>query len=91
MLEEQREFRLDQISALRRPNSRSPLRPRHREITVALTVGAETALAEVQAALRRMDVGTYGACERCGGAIEIERLEVLPQAALCLPCQSGDR
>ena len=90
MLEEQREFRLDQLTALRRPNSRSPLRGRHREITVALTVGAETALADVLAALRRMDEGSYGTCERCSASIEIERLEVLPQAALCLPCQTGE-
>ena len=91
MLEEQREFRLDQLTALRRPNSRSPLHGRHREITVALTVGAETALTEVLAALKRMDDGRYGGCERCGNAIEVERLEVLPQAALCLPCQSGEK
>lgn len=91
MLEQQREFRLDQLSALRRPNSHSPLRGRHREITVALTVGAETALADVRAALHRMDDGSYGSCEQCGGGIEIERLEVLPQAALCLPCQTGER
>jgi DnaK suppressor protein len=91
MLEEQREFRLDQLTALRRPNSRSPLRGGHREITVALTVGAESALAEVLAALKRMDDGRYGGCERCGSAIEVERLEVLPQAALCLPCQSGEK
>jgi RNA polymerase-binding transcription factor DksA len=89
MLEEQREFRLDQLLALRRPNSRSPLRGGNREITVALTVGAQNALSEVLAALRRMDEGTYGTCERCGGPIDIERLEVLPQAALCMPCQSG--
>ena len=89
MLEQQREFRLDQLTALRRPNSRSPLGARHREITVALTVGAETALADVVAALRRMDEGRYGRCERCSGSIEPARLEVLPQAALCLPCQTA--
>jgi DnaK suppressor protein len=89
MLEQQREFRLDQLLALRRPNSRSLLRGSNREITVALTVGAQNALGEVLAALRRMDDGTYGSCEQCGGQIDIERLEVLPQAALCLPCQSG--
>lgn len=89
MLQQQREFRLDQLAALRRPNSHSALRGQHREITVALTVGAETALAEVLAALRRMDEGSYGTCAQCGGSIELERLEVLPQAARCLPCQTG--
>jgi DnaK suppressor protein len=89
MLEEQREFRLDQLTALRRPNTRSLLGGGHREITVTLTVGAETALGEVLAALRRMDDGSYGNCEQCAGPIDLERLEVLPQTALCLTCQSG--
>jgi DnaK suppressor protein len=89
MLEEQREFRLDQLTALRRPNTRSLLGVVHREIAVTLTVGAETALGEVLAALRRMDDGSYGNCEQCAGPIDLERLEVLPQTALCLTCQSG--
>jgi DnaK suppressor protein len=91
MLEEQREFRLDQLTALRRPNTRSLLGGTNREIAVALTVGAETALGEVLAALRRMDDGNYGTCEQCGNAIDLERLEVLPQTAHCLPCQGGTR
>lgn len=89
MLEEQREFRLDQLTALRRPNSRSPLRGANRQIAVALTVGAQNALSEVVAALCRMDEGTYGTCEQCGRPIELERLEVIPQTARCLTCQSG--
>ena len=40
-------------------------------------------------ALRRMDDGSYGSCELCGAPIELERLEVLPQTAHCLTCQSG--
>lgn len=89
MLEEQREFRLDQLTALRRPNTRSLLGGGHREIAVALTVGAETALGEVLAALRRMDDGSYGSCQQCGGPIDLERLEVIPQTMHCLNCQSG--
>ncbi len=45
-------------------------------------------LAEVEAALARVDAGTYGACERCGSGIGDARLEALPAARLCIGCAS---
>jgi DnaK suppressor protein len=42
--------------------------------------------AEIAGALRRMDEGTYGKCERCGREIPIERLEARPTASLCVSC-----
>ncbi|MBX5464141.1 MAG: TraR/DksA C4-type zinc finger protein, partial [Clostridia bacterium] len=47
----------------------------------------ERRLEELEAALRRMDEGTYGYCERCGRPIEIGRLEAAPEARLCASCQ----
>ena len=44
-------------------------------------------LAEVEAALQRLDDGTYGACARCGRPIAPERLDALPWAAYCIDCQ----
>ena len=44
-------------------------------------------LADVEAALVRIEVGTYGVCVNCGEQIETERLEVMPTATLCLSCQ----
>jgi RNA polymerase-binding transcription factor DksA len=44
-------------------------------------------LQDIQAALRAVEKGLYGLCERCGGAIEVERLEVKPGATFCLACQ----
>lgn len=44
-------------------------------------------LAQVEAALRRLDEGTFGACTNCGGPIAPERLEAIPWAALCIECQ----
>jgi DnaK suppressor protein len=45
----------------------------------------------VDRALTKMDLGTYGTCERCGNAIGIERLEALPWAILCIDCkQKGE-
>lgn len=42
----------------------------------------------VEAALKRMDEGTYGVCQRCGKAIPVERLEALPYAAYCIECKA---
>lgn len=43
-------------------------------------------LALVDAALARLDDGTYGVCERCHRPIASERLEYLPWAARCVAC-----
>ena len=46
-------------------------------------------LAEIDEALRRLykDPETFGRCERCGADIEMERLDLVPWARLCLSCQ----
>ena len=45
----------------------------------------------VDRALTKMDLRTYGVCERCGNPIAIERLEALPWAILCIGCkQKGE-
>jgi len=45
----------------------------------------------VNRALTKMDLGTYGVCERCGRPIDVERLEALPWAILCIDCkQKGE-
>lgn len=43
-------------------------------------------LAEVVAALGRIDEGTYGTCIRCGQPIPKGRLGVRPMATMCVPC-----
>ena len=48
----------------------------------------EDVLAQVNAALDRMDNGTYGICQRCGKPINEERLEAFPHVAFCIDCQS---
>jgi len=81
-LEEQRRFRLEQLSELREidPDNSS-------EVTEVLASGARAALHEVLAALHRMDTGSYGSCTECGTALPMERLEVLPQVGQCLSCR----
>jgi DnaK suppressor protein len=41
----------------------------------------------VDRAITKMELGTYGVCERCGNPIAIERLEALPWAILCIDCK----
>jgi RNA polymerase-binding transcription factor DksA len=58
----------------------------------ALLDQAETHLGEITAALARLDAGTYGVCERCGAAINPERLEARPAVTICITCarRGGD-
>jgi RNA polymerase-binding protein DksA len=54
---------------------------------LALRDRNEQHLEAVDAALRRLDDGSYGACLRCGSPIAAERLDALPWAAHCIECQ----
>jgi len=58
-----------------------------REKNAALIAVLERRLSDIETALRSIDKGQYGTCERCGKQIELERLEVKPDATLCLSCQ----
>jgi RNA polymerase-binding protein DksA len=58
-----------------------------REKTASLIAVLERKLSNIDAALRAIEKGQYGICERCGNPIETERLEVKPDATLCLNCQ----
>jgi DnaK suppressor protein len=53
----------------------------------ALRERAERELAQVDAALARLEAGTYGLCRACGRPIDPERLEALPWALYDLECQ----
>jgi DnaK suppressor protein len=54
---------------------------------VTLIASSRQAVADTASALRRMAEGTYGRYERCTAAIPVERLEILPHARFCVPCQ----
>jgi len=46
-------------------------------------------LGEVDRALAKLDEGTYGQCDTCGGPIPEGRLEIHPWAIRCVTCASG--
>ncbi len=49
-------------------------------------------LDEIQAAQARLETGSFGVCEVCGGAIPLSRLRAVPWARHCLGCQArGER
>lgn len=48
----------------------------------------QTSLQEVDAALARIENGTYGKCENCGEEIAEDRLRAFPAAALCTKCKA---
>lgn len=58
------------------------------ERIVTVTEDMQHILAQVNAALERMNEGTYGVCQRCGKPIGEERLEAFPYVAYCIECQS---
>jgi len=44
-------------------------------------------IAEIDQALIRIAEGSYGYCSGCGNLIDTDRLNILPTATLCLPCE----
>jgi DnaK suppressor protein len=86
-LEEQFQQHTDQLAQLT-VCSRRPDRGGYDDDTLSALIGsARQAVADSAQALRRMAEGSYGTCERCTAAIPLERLEVLPHARFCVPCQ----
>ncbi|MGN6431948.1 MAG: TraR/DksA C4-type zinc finger protein [Gaiellaceae bacterium] len=62
-----------------------------REIDDTLEENSVRVLREIDAALKRIDEGTYGTCTAGGEPIEPERLEYLPWATLCAEHARGSR
>ncbi|MEU4419274.1 TraR/DksA C4-type zinc finger protein [Actinoplanes sp. NPDC024001] len=61
--------------------------PAEADTRPALLAATRQNLAQLGDALRRIAEGTYGRCQGCGQQINPERLEILPYAAFCMPCQ----
>jgi DnaK suppressor protein len=88
-LDLQRRFRVAQLKdlAAAAAESSASTDAARRQITRALTVAAESALSDIDAALNRLRLGTYGRCQHCAAPIPFERLETLPMTRFCMPCQ----
>ncbi|PSM44905.1 hypothetical protein C6Y14_02000 [Streptomyces dioscori] len=98
-LHEQRLFRQEQLQQLEQaqalPASATDRTdaPRDRrtgpqaEVRGKLAASARMVLADIEAALARMDQGDYGSCRLCAGPIDRARLAVVPQGRYCTRCQ----
>ncbi len=58
------------------------------EVLEGIGDAANEDIRQIQLALKRITEGTYGECGKCGEKIPEKRLEVLPQASLCVECES---
>jgi len=58
-----------------------------REIDYTLEENSTQVLGEIDAALQRIEAGTYGTCTNCGEEIPLARLEAYPWASLCIDCR----
>jgi RNA polymerase-binding protein DksA len=59
----------------------------NREIDYTLEENAGHVLSAIEAALQRIEAGTFGTCGRCGKPIAEERLEAIPYANRCIDCK----
>ena len=51
----------------------------------------ERGLDRTERALAKLDEGTYGICDVCGGPISRGRLKAMPDSVLCLDCSASER
>jgi DnaK suppressor protein len=60
------------------------------EFTLGLIENEEEELREIDAALERLENGTFGMCDRCKQPIPRSRLKIIPYAKLCIECKRGE-
>jgi DnaK suppressor protein len=58
-----------------------------RERDLSIRNNIQDLVDQIGRAIRRIDEGTYGTCERCGRPIDAARLKALPHALLCMDCK----
>ncbi|MGI8573990.1 MAG: TraR/DksA family transcriptional regulator [Egibacteraceae bacterium] len=73
--------------AVRGGESDSPSNVYDRQVAASVAGHAEAELAEVDAALERVEDGSYGRCQECGKEIPDERLELMPATRYCVEHQ----
>jgi DnaK suppressor protein len=101
-LEQRRDARAALVAALEADPTRSDLtlpaaRPTDepspatvRQFHRSLFSAARAALADTDAALQRLENGTYGRCQACREPIPVQRLAAIPDTLYCFGCQRGE-
>ncbi len=85
-------------NALNKDHSKTTSMPNHmaelgsdnadQELTLSLLGSEEDALDQIEAAIERIEDGSYGQCDTCGAKIPKSRLEAIPYAVKCVRCAS---
>jgi len=70
-----------------RPEDSSAQLATERELEFALGERETAELGAIDAALARIEAGTYGECTDCGVHVPAARLHATPEAPRCIPCQ----
>ncbi|MFD7391506.1 TraR/DksA family transcriptional regulator [Streptomyces sp. NPDC059852] len=83
-LEHERATRLTQLQALAEAG---PGEETAEHLMSAQRETLRRVLKEIDAAFARVEDGGYGTCQGCAKPIPAERLEILPYARYCVPCQ----
>ena len=60
-----------------------------REFALNLADNEQKVIHRIDAAIEKVDAGTFGMCEVCGKKIAKARLKIVPYAELCVPCQEA--
>ena len=61
-----------------------------REFLLSLAEGERDRLYALDEAIKRIDEGSYGICDKCRVRIKKQRLKVMPQAQYCIKCQEEE-
>lgn len=61
----------------------------NRNFTLRIRDRERKLILKIEEALMRLDDGTYGICEVCGGKINVARLKARPVTTLCIDCKSS--
>jgi DnaK suppressor protein len=86
-IEKLERLRLDLRTTAERTADEADTDAYERDKILALAHSLERKLESLDRALELAEKGSYGICESCGDRIDPARLEILPQATLCLKCQ----
>ncbi|KRV50660.1 molecular chaperone DnaK [Wenjunlia vitaminophila] len=81
-LEHERNSRLAQLNASEQAGHEAD-----DHLMAAQRDAIQRVLKEIDAAFARVQDGSYGTCQECAKPIPVERLEILPYARCCVPCQ----
>jgi DnaK suppressor protein len=71
------------------PNDRASLES-DRNFELRIRDRERKLIAKMQEAIKRIDDGTFGLCETCGGNISEKRLQARPVTTLCIDCKTKE-